>query len=374
MTTQRTAMTLLRSFLLALFLLGVSVPASAQFGGIKKPKLPSIGSSEEKKEEATETATSSASEQQAKESSTGSRLDELVFDAPFRPAIMHSSLLKGGSEGVGLLKDGTFTLGDIIGVFLPTTTTSGENAGYGSNDGDFRIVSVLTTEGGDEIQRNNWVSAGYEVNAANPYFRRLTPHIGSLNKLKPGSYTLDFSIEGDHFYSFPFRVVELVKGDAYNPMSILGIDGDWNDYIYVYIADNRPDEGLYFKRWLRNDKKQLNIKEYNADVSYTLKRDGAVIGTSPKQDCYVNRIWQRKEFMFEKVKNEEGGLITMKGSDLLNHDGDYEITMTFDGTTTNYRFTVKDGAIVHQGRQDRGEADPMTMIEGGRDAYWIRQE
>ena len=41
-----------------------------------------------------------------------------------------------------------------------------------------------------------------------------------------------------------------------------------------------------------------------------------------------------------------------------------------DETYGLWRFTVQGGKLTPAGRAVRGEADPLTFVEGGKDAFW----
>ena len=39
-----------------------------------------------------------------------------------------------------------------------------------------------------------------------------------------------------------------------------------------------------------------------------------------------------------------------------------------------WKFIVKDGKLNYTGRSLRGKADPLTFMEGGRDAWWYTKQ
>ena len=298
-----------------------------------------------------------------------SRLEELDFDAPFRPAPLFSTLL---NEGVRLHKNGQLQYGNITAIFLPSKTKDGEPVDYGIGEEKYKLTSKIYDASDRVIATMVWDSPAYRVDAANPWFRTIHPSTektGDISKMKTGDYRMEFLIEGDPFYVFPFSVIELVPGDAYTPAQVYGIDGAWNEYGYVYIANVLPDRPLRWKQWLRNESPNMAVNEISPEITGVLKRDGAVIGTLPNRSFNLIRAWTRYDFGFD---NSEG--YPIKGGDIFNNDGAYQIVMTVDGTSSTFSFIVKDGAIQHQGRQVREGTDPLNYIEGGRDAWWLRKE
>ncbi len=295
-----------------------------------------------------------------------SRLAELDFDAPFPPALLFSTLL---NEGIRLHQNGELQYGDITAIFLPTKTKSGEAVSYGLEDEHFSLTTTIYDASDNVIATMAWDSPAYRVSSSNPWFRTIHPtteRTGDISKMKPGEYRIEFLVEGDLFYVFPFSVVELVKGDPYSPEKIYGINGAWNDYGYIYIADNIPERPFRWKQWLRNENPNPAVTSHTPTITGVVKRNGTVIGTLPKISYNLKRAWTRFDFGFD---NSEG--YPLKGGDILGVDGTYEISMTVDGTTSVYSFDVQGGAIRHQGRQVREETEPVDFIEGGRDAWWV---
>ena len=85
--------------------------------------------------------------------------------------------------------------------------------------------------------------------------------------------------------------------------------------------------------------------------------------------------WVRYELdIIFPMEGTSGGAY-FKASDLVGTDGAYTLTMAFDGEPYGtWNFEVKDGKCVPAGRTVRGEADALTFVEGGRDAFWYEKQ
>lgn len=361
----------------ALLLLAGSVPASyAQFG-LKKPSLPKIGGESGNTGGAGssvdgESAGVAAAEEAVKEA--GNALPPLAYDKPFPPSILYSTML---NEGLLFRRDGQLWLEKMTIVFLPDKDASGNAVQYGINDGEHRLTSRLSNAGGDTLGTTYWLaSPGSTFGQKGAFVNMSSTNIRGTDKftLAPGRYALDFFIDGKRFQHVPFTVRQLVAGDAYDPQNILGIDGPWNDYGYLHIHDARPDSYVNWKMWLRNEDPNPTTREYDVQVTVTLKRDGKKVAGSGNSGHYsINgREWKRYEFQMTDPDKPNGTMFS--GADIFNNPGKYEVVVEIDGKRSVYKFEVKDGKIRHSGRQVREGTDPLVYLEGGRDAWWIRKE
>jgi hypothetical protein len=62
-----------------------------------------------------------------------------------------------------------------------------------------------------------------------------------------------------------------------------------------------------------------------------------------------------------------------KARDLVNKDGDYVLKMYIgDEIYGQWHFSVEGGKLKPVGRTVRG-SDPLTFIEGGKDAFWYER-
>jgi hypothetical protein len=79
----------------------------------------------------------------------------------------------------------------------------------------------------------------------------------------------------------------------------------------------------------------------------------------------------RYEFdMIFPMEGTSGGAY-FKAKDLVGTDGSYILTLQIDGELYGtWNFKISGGVFVLAGRALRASADPLTFVEGGRDAFW----
>ena len=78
------------------------------------------------------------------------------------------------------------------------------------------------------------------------------------------------------------------------------------------------------------------------------------------------------DMIFPPKGSSGGGYF--KAKDLVGTDGKYKLTMKLDGKSYGeWKFAVSGGKPVPVGRAARGKADPLSFVEGGRDAFWFEQ-
>ena len=279
-------------------------------------------------------------------------------------------------------KDGRLHLGEMIAVFLPEKDESGNSVSYGTNDDDHSLTSVLYNESGSEVGTTYWLAPANAVFGKEGAFRRIqSTSFNGENEfpIEAGKYHLDFFLDGKQFYSFPFSVSVISEGDPYDPQPVYGIDGPWQDYGYIYINDARPDRNVAWKMWLRNDNPDPVISKQDVAVTLILKRDDKQVGgTRGATHTMLTRQWNRFEFMLVDPSNTSQ--VGLTGADLFNNSGSYELLVDVDKEEggdlfeATYQFEVKDGKILHAGRQARDGTDPLRYLEGGRDAWWFQRE
>jgi len=281
-------------------------------------------------------------------------------DRKYPPGLSYSSVL----NGVKLLsKKAQFRLHHIQATFLP-----GDNpAGY----------TILRTADGKEICRFNWKSQKLKE----PYrlldfwevtdLRSGKKVPGGLALSQPGDYVLDFYLPDEHFYTFPFSISKLSGADPFAGGDFLFLDGDWSKWGYLYYRDADPTKSLQWKVWLRNKEAKPNA---DVKIRIEVKRDGdgALVCTNRKNMTFGLRPeWVRAEFdLIFPMEGTSGGRY-FKAKDLLVTDGAYTLTMKIDDKPYGtWKFAVAAGKLNYTGRTERGKADPLTFIEGGRDAWW----
>jgi hypothetical protein len=296
----------------------------------------------------------------------------LCADNP--PGLMHSTLLNGVKLDH---KRGELYLYHIQAVFLPPAESKTIYK-YNPNDGG-KIWAMLSDKGGAEVARFDfygellkapfWLLNSYKLADLRTGEK---PASGRV-KIPAGEYVLDFFLESGKFYTFPFTVSVLKSGDAFAPEDYHFLDGAWEDWGYLFYADANPDRPIQWKVWLRN-KQHEQAKDVKIRIE--VSRGGQLVATSRENMTFSLRPeWVRYEFdLIRPMKGTSGGAQLM-AKDLLAQDGAYTLTLAIDGQPYGtWHFTVQGGKPNYTGRTVRGEADPLTFVEGARDAWWYERQ
>jgi len=294
--------------------------------------------------------------------------------ADYPPGIMYSTLLNGVTI---VANSGQLYLDNIQAVFLPEPQSS-DYYPYNPDTGG-AVWSTISTAGGEEILRFDW----YASVLKKPYWLldsyKLTDHrtgeTGNSGhfKLPSGDYTLDFFLDSGKFYTFDFTVSTVPAKDAFGGDDYWFIDGPWEDWAYFYYADAKPDQSLHFKVWLRN--KEHEPSKY---VTPKLKvfRGGELVCTSREGTSFnLHPAWNRWDMdLIFPMEGTSGGAY-FKAKDLVGTDGSYTAKLYIDDKLYGeWAFKIEGGNFNYTGRTVRGEADPLTFIEGGRDAWWYERK
>ena len=283
----------------------------------------------------------------------------------YPPGLSFSSVL----NGVQLLpKNGQLRLHHIQATFLPEDYKEG--------------YTVLRTADGKEIGQFDWKPevlqkpyALLNIHSATDLRSGEKQGAGYIVLTTPGDYVLDFYLPTEHFYTFPFSVAKIAGDDPFGSGACYVLEGDWQDFGYLYYRDAKPDQSLQWKVWLRNDA----CDEEDVKVRVEIKRDqdGDLVCTSRERMTHsVQPRWARLEFdmVFPEGKDVPHGTY-FKAEHLLGTDGAYTLTMKLDDQPYGtWKFAVEGGKFNYTGRTQRGEAAPLTFIEGGRDAWWYAKE
>ena len=283
----------------------------------------------------------------------------------YPPGLSFSSLL----NGVKLLPaKGQFRLNQIQTTFIPDDCESG--------------FVVLRTTDGKEIAQFDWkpdrLKKPYVLLNIYPVtdLRSGEKVAGGWIKMtEPGDYVLDFYLPTEHYFTFPFSVIKVGGDDPFGSGQCLCMKGAWENWGYLFYTDAKPEQNLQWKVWLRNN--GCEEKDIKVHVEITREADSDVVCTSRANTTYsIKPDWTRFAFdvVFPEGKEVPFGTY-FKAKDLLATDGAYTLTMKIDGEPYGvWKFDVKDSKLQYKGRTVRGEADPLTFIEGGRDAWWYKKE
>lgn len=366
------------TFLLIITLFTLTaVPVSAQFGGIKKTINDAREKTRKKTSNTDPAPAADRSSERAGAASETSALNkdgtmksaaQLGFDSKYPPGFMYASLL----NGINLRGNGRLYFKDLRATFLPPASSPRGLTPYNYQDGG-KLTSILRRSDGTVVDKRFWNGK----NLDGPYwFVETFPINGAYTQsidvqMTPGEYMLEFYVEGKPFYRFPFSVVKegAVSDDPFakGAGDKLVLEGPWNDYGYIFLEEAKPESPFLFKTWLRLPVKKRNI-EFNIELR---NKAGKLIGQENKSGRTIDLLpyWERRTFNFYKP-----GGSRINGFDILRKDGDYEIKLTLEGKHyATYPFSVKGGKIVYLPEQTRGEANFMTMIEGGNDAWFVKR-
>ena len=286
-------------------------------------------------------------------------------DRKYPPGLSFSSLLNGVNM---LAKDGQFGLHHIQATFLPDDCKEG--------------FAVLRTADGKELYQFDWrpelLKKPYSLlNIHKTTDLRSGESQGSVlvALATPGDYVLDFYLPTEHFFTFPFSVAKIGGDDPFGAGQCYILNGAWQSSGYLYYVDARPDQNLHWKVWLRNE--ACSEKDIKVRIEVKRDKDGELVCTSRE---HTTNSWQPKwirlEFgmVFPKGKDVPHGTY-FKAKDLLETDGAYTLTMKIDDQPYGtWKFAIEGGKLNYTGRTVRGKADPLTFIEGGRDAWWYAKE
>lgn len=289
---------------------------------------------------------------------------ESVFPQTFPPGIMYSTLL----DNVNLLaRDGSFRLGNKMqNIFMPDGKTG---------------TAVVSKSDGKTVFYWDWKLDTFGLKP--PYklfgFQQALNADGSrveypqIKLTEPGAYKIDFLIGEKKFYTMPFSVRILESADPFDGNKRYLFDGPWNDWGYLYYADADPSQNLVWKIWMR----EASFKQPRHKVSVDVVRDKdkkLICQSRQNTSKSFRNEWVRHSFdlVNPPVKTSGGGYF--KAQDLLSVDGGYTLTIKIDGVQYGvWKFNITGGKPAYTGQTVRGIADPLTFVEGGKDAFWYKR-
>lgn len=277
----------------------------------------------------------------------------------YPPGISYSTLLNGV---VYFPKTGELRLTHIQGTFFPGPDTTG--------------YAVISKDGGEELYRQDFKveqlkSPYYLMDFYQATDLKTGQKLETTLRTKisePGKYRIDFFVENKKIYTFPFQLSKIEGSDPFAGEGTVFLDGDWSDWGYLYYQDANPERDLQWKIWLRTKtvEKQKTVK-----VSVEILKDGKLVARSYDRTTYdLHHNWVRLAF---GLYHANGNMFMAK--DLLANNGDYTLKMAIDGNPYGvWKFKVENGKLNYTGRTVRNQAEPMTFIEGGRDAWWYKKQ
>lgn len=245
--------------------------------------------------------------------------------------------------------------------------------------------TILRTAGGDELYRYDWRAQLVKKPFSLLDIIRITdlktgqsvPGWAPLKK--KGDFVLDFYLPAEHFYSFPFKVSVLPAANAFSGEDWWVTEGDWDNWAYLLIPDNNPEQNLMWKMWLRR-RTRTDQTEVHQDcrIKVEIKGKNGVVCVNRDATHSLGPNWVRWEFDMAFPSEKKGDKTTwnqyFKSKDLLKNDGDYTVNVSIDDKPYGvWKFSVKNGKLTYTGRSDRASANPLSFIEGGLDAWWYER-
>jgi hypothetical protein len=283
----------------------------------------------------------------------------------YPPGIMFSTLMENVSVNArgGFLKLGN----QMQNVFMPDGSTG---------------KAVLSRADGTEFCHWKWKLDGFGLKPPYKLFGFAQPlnadgsrfNYQNLKLTKPGAYTFDFFLGDKRFYTFPFSVRTLEPDNPFDGKTRYLTDGPWNDWGYLYYSNADPEQNLIWKIWMREE--LFSNPSHKVMVKVVRDKGGKVICQSrPNTSKRFRNDWVRHSFDMVNPPVKTSGGAYFKTKDLLAVDGGYTLTMEIDGKLYGvWKFKVAGGKFNYTGRTVRGTADPLTFVEGGKDAFWYKRE
>ncbi|MEM1054747.1 MAG: hypothetical protein AAGI52_04420 [Bacteroidota bacterium] len=226
-----------------------------------------------------------------------------------------------------------------------------------------------------------------------------------LNETGAGDYAVEWLIDGESFYRFPFTVEALTSDDPYASGTKWAVDGAWSEYLIIKVP--RPNvTGPITLMFYDREKAYERTRGNDRGVLVQVDRDGEPTWRIPDNEWYYDRgpnyedidlgvggasfeafpWWNLVEVTPVTYHSEMGAFDEWEHTGVniepsMMEDGSYTATVEIfshadvegEPTVSNIRsnvistrtasFEIRDGAVVMQGLQ-APSADPMTRIEG----------
>lgn len=279
------------------------------------------------------------------------------------PSIIFSSLLASVSVDA---RTGRIKLGDLHATAVPANASG---------------RAELLSPSGDPILHWTWslddfpLPPPYKLLAVKgPFKADGKPASYSETAINsPGKYAIDFYLGKDHFYTYRFSVRRSEPEDRATEEVLFLSDGAWDDWGYIYYADAKASKTLFWKIFLRDEHRRFDFHKIN--VRIVRVSDGKLICRSPEDKAYhLSHDWVRHDFFFYAAGSDATGTDYFRASDLIQKDGEYAIEMDFDGELYGrWLFEVKGRKIVRKDEPDTIGGDPLSVIDGGLDAWWLKR-
>lgn len=281
-------------------------------------------------------------------------------NSEYQPAIFYSSLL----SSITIEDEGRLKFVTMWGAFFPST------------QGTLKVMLD-----GNEIGKYKWTAVRKNTPFVQIQFFELISGNGDVRGLqlpKGGSYEIVFEINGKPFQRFRFNATKKNVGTKYKTKNIWQREGDWDDYAYLF-KDKKGRGSWKFRYYTRG-------VDYKGDcysqVFMSRDSDQVLIAKTGKINCNKpRRTWVRAGHIFktptERPESPGSNWKTdrFEANNYVFKDGSYTIKHEINGKVhATYKFVIKDNVIQPQGRQLRGQGNPLDFIEGGGTTYWLKKQ
>jgi hypothetical protein len=218
-----------------------------------------------------------------------------------------------------------------------------------------------------------WTLSKYQVS------EKTQPNVedGWMEIKTKGEYKMEFLLDDDVIFSFPFAIDILPSTSSQDPIDKYMLDGPWEHYAHLFYLGGRPGMNLKFVVWLRNRARRPN-KEIS--VHSTILKTGnpfGSFGTEPHK-ITVTPEWKRFEFPIgAKIRSETGEMVfkTLRAKSILNEPASYEILLIIDGELYGtYSFTVDEDGFTRIAEQDPEQTKRKDRIYSSDGVVWMKKK
>ncbi len=290
-------------------------------------------------------------------------------EQPF-PSVLYSDLLKSMSDQVVWDKGKLRFFERVRLSFLPDFDDPSHIAAYNPNSGAY-LVSRILDSNGEAVQTVYWearreafpIWVGQAVGNSDPA------------PLPTGDYTLDWTLDGQSFWTMDFSVAQSGAASAYEQGHFL-LEGPWSEWAYIYVPGGNLSQGPTFNFFLRdaqarpgNWTDQVVVVEVFRDGELVAQHGHNPGAARPASIVQAKPWWIAHEFSLRSA-GDDGFVAAAE----LAEAGSYEIKVTInDELWGHYRYQA-DGSLPQPARQDRDSAEPTTFLEGLTDRFYVQRE
>ncbi len=295
-----------------------------------------------------------------------------------RPAVVYSTLLNGMKFEYEM---GRMKIERLRCVHFPDADGSGGFEYNPADGGKFEtkithlqtglVYAEMKWYGKKEVEPY-WSFERYDVNAET----QPTAKDGWMEFKTAGEYKMEFFLDGDVFWVFPFSISKLEGLPDVDPIEKYFLEGPWNDYAQLFFLGGRSEANLKFIVWLQNKDRR---PRKDATIQLVLTKDGSLVGSSSfdAEKVTLFPAWQRFELPVAKIVRDTSGAesrLAIRAEEILRQPGNYTFVLTMNGEMYGiYPFIVKDGHVQWIREQDPEEAKKSQLLYGGDGVYLLKR-